>query len=122
MTDSVRTDASAPDFRMPDTRVGAIDLVTRIAEKAASSGREALRDDAGRAGNELLRDGLGAIARGEDGAGVSAAVGPAITGAEASNAPDYDARRIVASGLAMIADGKEPDAIRRELESLRTEG
>ena len=114
----VATDASAPDFRLPDTRAAAVDLVVRIAQKARTHGPESLAEDAARADNELLRHGLAALAAGRPHAEIQAAMGREVTGAAADLGGSVPARRIVEAGLMMIKDGQDPAAIRTNLESL----
>src|SRR5688572_32917438 len=114
----VRTDASAPKFRTPDTPEQAVDLVVRIAEKVRDHGFESLANDALRADNEFMRAGLEGLSRGQSQEEISAATGRAITGAAAGLGGGVEVRRIVEAGLLMIRDGQTPEAIRENLEAL----
>ncbi len=114
----VRTDASAPPFRTPDTGEQAVELVVRIAEKARGQGVASLREDAERADNELLRHGLQLLAEGANATSLQAAMGREITDATAANGGAFMARRVLAAGLGMIGDGTDPDIIRRDLREL----
>jgi flagellar motor component MotA len=116
----IRTDASAPDFRTPNTPEEAIELVTRIAEKVREHGLASLAEDANRADNELMRAGLTGLAAGHAAADIQAATGRALSGA-GDLGGGTEVRRIVEAGLLMIRDGQTPDAIRQNLGALRTE-
>ena len=117
--EAIRTDASAPEFRTPDTREQAIDLVVRIAEKVRDSGAGSLAEDAERGDNELMRVGLRGLAEGWSEQDMQSAMGRAISGA-ADLGGGAEVRRIVEAGMMMIRDGQTPEAIRENLTALRS--